>query len=70
MKHYLRRAQKFRDERSHTIEEKVAWQAVVEWFESIIARKRIDNRDVLILDEIPINKLEKEFEDMIVGSKQ
>lgn len=55
IKRYRRRARKFRDE-GKTIEEKLAWVAVIKWFESILDEKQLNEKDELVL---PFEAVEK-----------
>lgn len=60
IKRYRRRALLFR-ERCKTIEEKFAWSAVIQWFDSILKNKGLNQYDVIVLPEVDLGELDKKF---------
>lgn len=58
IKHYRRRAVKFRD-KSDTIEGKIAWSAVIQWFDDILSRKHLNKNDSIVVPLITTEELDE-----------
>lgn len=64
IKHYKHRAQKFQD-KADTPEEAAAWGSVIQWFDSILARSYMNERDAIALPVVTTEELDIGFEEKV-----
>ncbi len=61
MKHYRRRSRKFQDQ-AETPEAMAAWGLVIQWFDSILSRKYVNENDAIALPIVTIDELDVDFQ--------